>query len=95
VLANAFGAPVQGLAVREADGVWRLVAETADGKRSLSFDDAHRRLAASLGWAGLPSPALRVYKEATGWRAEGVGLGHRVGLCLRSSSSLASPFVLE
>lgn len=83
VVESAFGAKVTGLAVGETGGTWRLVAETATGKESLSYDDAHRRLAASLGWAGLPSPALRVYRDGKGWRAEGVGLGHRVGLCLR------------
>ena len=49
---------------------------------SVLYDDAHRALAAVLGWGALPSPPDRVTRTATGFRAEGVGAGHRVGLCL-------------
>jgi stage II sporulation protein D len=78
----AFGASVRSLAIRGANGVWTLVVETAVGASAYSYDDAHRRLAAKLGWAALPSPADTVVRAPRGWRAEGVGLGHRVGLCL-------------
>ncbi|HSD29776.1 MAG TPA: hypothetical protein VLL75_20905 [Vicinamibacteria bacterium] len=79
---EAFGGKVRSLAVRETNGVWTLVTETAAGASAYSYDDAHRRLAAKLGWAALPSPADTVVRAAGTWRAEGVGLGHRVGLCL-------------
>jgi hypothetical protein len=78
----AFGGPVRSLAVKEVDGGWTLAAETATGREAFSYDEAHRRLAVKLGWAALPSPADAVVRVAQGWRAEGVGLGHRVGLCL-------------
>jgi hypothetical protein len=79
---RAFGGPVRGLAVRRIDDVWVLEVDTGSRRRPLRYDDAHRRLAAELGWAALPSPADRVTRSAGGWRAVGIGLGHRVGLCL-------------
>jgi len=36
-----------------------------------------------LGWGGLPSPADTVEPVPGGFRASGVGLGHRVGLSLK------------
>jgi hypothetical protein len=85
-LERAFGADVRGLRVRTDDGVWRLeVTRDAGDVSLLLYDDAHRRLAAGLGWGSLPSPAERVFRSAGGWQAEGVGLGHRVGLCLGAS----------
>ena len=78
----AFGGHVRSLAVKETEGVWTLAVETAAGTEALSYDEAHRRLAPELGWAALPSPADSVVRAARAWRAEGVGLGHRVGLCL-------------
>ena len=51
----------------------------------LTWDEAHARLAAVLGWGALPSPADRVVRETDGFRATGRGLGHRVGLCLAAT----------
>jgi hypothetical protein len=81
-LAALFGAPVTTLAVGEEDGVWTLHAEAGGGRRELRYDEAHRLLASRLGWGVLPSPASRVVAASGGFRAEGVGIGHRVGLCL-------------
>ena len=81
-LARAFGAPVETLAVAWEDGVWTLRVTAASRTRSYRYDDAHRRLAAALGWDALPSPADRVEAEDGGYRATGRGSGHRVGLCL-------------
>jgi hypothetical protein len=82
-LARAFGSAPRSLRVREDDGVWGLEVEAVTGKpRVLLYDEAHRLLAAVLGWGALPSPADRVLPSGGGWRAFGVGLGHRVGLCL-------------
>jgi hypothetical protein len=78
----AFGPGVRSIGIADQDGAWRLEVEAAEGRLRLSYDDAHRRLAAALGWAALPSPADTVTRTARGYRAEGVGLGHRVGLCL-------------
>jgi hypothetical protein len=68
--------------VTEVGGVWRLAVETASGREALRYDDAHRRLASTLGWAAMPSPPHRIVREAGGFRGEGFGLGHRVGLCI-------------
>jgi hypothetical protein len=81
-LEQAFGAPVRGLAVGRQDGVWVLRVRCAGGTRSLRYDEAHRLLAKVLGWGALPSPADTVEPVAGGFRAAGVGLGHRVGLSL-------------
>jgi hypothetical protein len=81
-VAKAFGSPVRAAAVMETDGVWQLALDTARGHERAGYDEAHRRLAEVLGWAALPSPATTVVREAGGFRAEGTGLGHRVGLCL-------------
>jgi hypothetical protein len=84
-LERALGAPIRSLRVRDDDGVWGLEVETdAGGPHTLRYDDAHRAIAAVLGWGALPSPAGSIRPCAGGWRAEGVGLGHRVGLCLGS-----------
>jgi hypothetical protein len=88
-VARAFGSPVRSAAVIEADGVWKLALDTARGHEQLGYDEAHRHLAEVLGWAALPSPATSVAREAGGFRAEGTGLGHRVGLCL-GETALAS-----
>jgi hypothetical protein len=79
---TVFGRGVRSIAVTDPGGVWTLSVQTAAGAEALGYDDAHRRLAAILGWAALPSPATAVVRESFGWRADGVGLGHRVGLCL-------------
>ncbi len=81
-LARAFEAPVARLELTTVDGVWSLRVGTARGDRALRYDEAHRRLAAVLGWDALPSPPSRIFRTAGGFRAEGVGRGHRVGLCL-------------
>lgn len=80
--ARAFGGAVEGLAVVWPEGVWALEVRGPSGPRRFTYDEAHRRLAAVLGWDALPSPADRVEATAEGWRAAGVGWGHRVGLCL-------------
>jgi hypothetical protein len=73
------------LQVDDRGGTWNLHVATADGTRRLRFDQVHRALAGVLGWSALPSPARRVRRVPGGWEAEGVGLGHRVGLCLDGS----------
>jgi stage II sporulation protein D len=92
-LGAAFGDRVRSMAVIEAGGVWRLAVETAAGTEALGYDDVHRRLAAALGWSALPSPATAVVREAGAWRIEGVGFGHRVGLCLGEDDARASASV--
>ncbi len=81
-LRRAFGTLPQDLRVDDADGVWHLVLTGPTVRSRLLFDDAHRRLAQVLGWDALPSPATRVRAVPAGFEAEGVGAGHRVGLCL-------------
>ena len=81
-LARAFGGRVTRIEVAAEDGVLRLLVETPGQTRRLLYDDAHRALAAVLGWDALPSPPDRVTRAGAGYRAEGVGSGHRVGLCL-------------
>jgi hypothetical protein len=81
-LARAFGGRVSAVEVAERDGVWRLRVRTDAGSRDMGFDEAHRALARVSGWDSLPSPALRVVHAGAGFEAEGVGSGHRVGLCL-------------
>lgn len=80
--AKAFGAPVRGLAVEGREGVWALRIEGDRAVWTASYDEAHRRVAAVLGWDALPSPADAVEAIPGGWRVRGVGWGHRVGLCL-------------
>jgi stage II sporulation protein D len=82
----AFGDRIRRVAITDVSGVWKLAVETAAGTEVLGYDEAHRRLAAVLGWAALPSPATALVREARAWRAEGLGLGHRVGLCLGEGS---------
>ena len=81
-LARAFGGRVTRIEVAPEDGVWRLFVATPGQTRRLLYDDAHRALAAVLGWDALPSPPDRVTRAGAGYRAEGAGSGHRVGLCL-------------
>lgn len=85
-LARAFGGRVTRLEAIVEDGVHRLVVESGGTTRTLLYDEAHRALAPVLGWGGLPSPPDRITRTAAGYRAEGVGLGHRVGLCLDGAS---------
>lgn len=81
-LAKAFGAPVLGMDLAWPGGVWTLEVRSAAGARRFRYDDAHRRLAAALGWDCLPSPADRLAPDGDGFTATGRGWGHRVGLCL-------------
>ncbi len=88
-LSAAFGSNPEAIAVTTVDGQWRLnirlaARDSARGSTTLSlnYDDAHRRLAARLGWDALPAPASRVSRTNSGFVAEGTGFGHRVGLCL-------------
>ncbi len=81
-LARAFGGRVTRLEATVEDGVHRLLVESGGTTRRLLYDDAHRTLASVLGWDALPSPPDHVTRAAAGFRAEGVGAGHRVGLCL-------------
>jgi hypothetical protein len=89
-LRRAFGAEPSDVRVDDEDGVWRLAIALPGGARRLPFDDAHRALAESLGWDALPSPAARVRRTTAGFEAEGVGAGHRVGLCLGLSPESVS-----
>jgi stage II sporulation SpoD-like protein len=84
-VARAFGGRVTRLEVAPEDGVFHLLVETPGATRRLLYDDAHRALASVLGWDALPSPPDRITRTANGFRAEGVGSGHRVGLCLGGS----------
>lgn len=79
---KAFGPGVRELRVVERDGAWRLRIETTDSTREWLYDQVHRRLAVPLDWGALPSPATKIARALGGFRATGVGLGHRVGLCL-------------
>ena len=91
-VAKVFGVQPSAIDVVVVDGQWFLNVtakaasdDTARSNRSalsLTYDDAHRRLAAQLGWDALPAPATRVTRTAGGFIAEGVGFGHRTGLCL-------------
>ncbi|MGE5125383.1 MAG: hypothetical protein ACM3PV_03770 [Betaproteobacteria bacterium] len=82
---RAFGV-VRDLRVTEDDGRWLLRVEREGRPLLLSWDEAHARLARVLGWGALPSPADRVVRGDGGYRAQGRGLGHRVGLCLGESA---------
>jgi cell division protein FtsI/penicillin-binding protein 2 len=81
-LAMAFGAPVKGLHIEMDNGTWSLRIESDRDAWTLRYDEAHRRLAAVLGWDALPSPADAIEAIPSGFHARGVGWGHRVGLCL-------------
>lgn len=83
-LTKAFGSPVRALRVTMDGGVWTLQIESDRDSWALSYDAAHRRLArvTVLGWDALPSPADAIEAIPGGFRASGVGWGHRVGLCL-------------
>jgi stage II sporulation protein D len=89
-LARAFGGRVTRIEVAPEDGVLRLLVETPAATRRLLYDDAHRALAAVLGWDALPSPPDHITRTAGGFRAEGVGAGHRVGLCLGGGVSVSA-----
>jgi hypothetical protein len=78
----AFGTPLTRLEVTQEDGKWGLRITAAQHRRTLDYDEAHRRIARVLGWGALPSPADEIVAEAGAFVLKGVGLGHRVGLCL-------------
>ena len=85
-----FGARPLSIDVAIVDEQWFLKVKTASRSSAseppttvgLTYDDAHRRLAARMGWDAMPAPAARVLRTGAGFAAEGVGFGHRVGLCL-------------
>ncbi len=81
-VAKAFGGPVLALRIAHPAGIWSLQMETTTGVRTHRYDEAHRRLAEVLGWDTLPSPPDTLQPIPGGWRAQGRGWGHRVGLCL-------------
>jgi hypothetical protein len=84
-----FGAGPEAIDVAIVDGQWMLKVSLAPrsvpGSATtivLPYDEAHRRLAARMGWDAMPAPASRVSRTRAGFVAEGTGFGHRVGLCL-------------
>lgn len=79
---RAFGPGITAMEVATVSGQWMLRLRRQDRVEHHPYDQAHRCLATVLGWSALPSPADRVEETPEGWRAEGTGLGHRVGLCL-------------
>jgi hypothetical protein len=88
-LTAVFGAGPEAINVAIVDGQWMLkvslAPRTAAGSATtvaLTFDEAHRRLAARMGWDAMPAPASSVSRTRAGFMAEGTGFGHRVGLCL-------------
>ncbi|MBP6702323.1 MAG: hypothetical protein KA385_02395 [Vicinamibacteria bacterium] len=83
-LSAIFGAEPLSMEVVTLDGQWflRVKLTGRSATADFNYDDAHRRLAARLGWDSMPAPASRVTRTAAGFTAEGVGFGHRVGLCL-------------
>ena len=90
-LAAAFGVAPLAMDVTTVGGQWMLRVTIASPTSpsgpsntvALGYDEAHRRLAQPMGWDALPAPASRVSRTAGGFTAEGVGFGHRAGLCLR------------
>lgn len=92
-LTAVFGSRAQAIEVTDVDGQWMLrvtLGSPAVSGRpaapaltlTLTYDEAHRRLAQRLGWDAMPAPAARVSRTGGGFVAEGVGFGHRAGLCL-------------
>lgn len=83
-LSAIFGAEPLSMDVVTVDGQWflRVKLTGKSATADFNYDDAHRRLAARLGWDSMPAPASRVTRTAQGFTAEGVGFGHRAGLCL-------------
>ena len=91
-LVAVFGSKPQAIDVTTIDGQWMLKVKLAPrlGTGSpttiaLTYDEAHRRLAQRMGWDAMPAPAARVSRTGGGFVAEGVGFGHRAGLCLGSA----------
>ena len=93
-LIAVFGSKPQAIDVTTIDGQWmlkmKLASRPAGGSTTtvaLPYDEAHRRLAQRMGWDAMPAPAARVSRTAGGFLAEGVGFGHRAGLCLGSPAA--------
>ena len=88
-LEAVFGTRPEAIDVAVLGGQWMLkvrLAPRESGRNSTSltmtYDEAHRRLAEWLGWDAMPAPATRVSRTSSGFVVEGRGFGHRVGLCL-------------
>ncbi len=88
-LEAVFGTRPEAIDVAVLGGQWMLkvrLAPRESGRNSTSltmtYDEAHRRLADWLGWDAMPAPATRVSRTSSGFVVEGRGFGHRVGLCL-------------
>jgi hypothetical protein len=88
-LMAVFGSKPEAIDVTTIDGQWmlrvKLASRSAAGSKAaivLTYDEAHRRLAQRMGWDAMPAPAARVSRNGAGFAAEGVGFGHRAGLCL-------------
>ncbi len=81
-LERAFGSGIESISLEPQPGVWGLTFTQSGLRKTYGYDDVHRRIAAVLGWDALPSLADRVELTDEGLRLQGVGQGHRVGLCL-------------
>jgi len=88
-LVAIFGSKPEAIDVTTIDGQWMLRVKLAPRSTAgspatiaLTYDEAHRRLAQRMGWDAMPAPAGRVSRTGGGFAAEGVGFGHRAGLCL-------------
>lgn len=79
---RAFGGSVTAMEIRHVEGVWKLRVCGSQGAKDYRYDEAHRRLASILGWGSLPSPAEEIHPAPGGFQVQGLGSGHRVGLCL-------------
>jgi hypothetical protein len=93
-LIAVFGSRAQAIDVTTIHGQWmlkvKLTPRSGTGSPTtiaLTYDEAHRRLAQRLGWDAMPAPAARVSRTGGGFVAEGVGFGHRAGLCLGSPAA--------
>jgi hypothetical protein len=77
-----FGEDVLSMSAMETEGQRATRVSLGSTDLVLAYDDLHRRLAVRMGWNVLPSPPDRFIRQRDGWRAEGRGFGHRVGICL-------------
>ena len=81
-LEKAFGPGIESMSLEPRGGRWGLTLIRKGGRRTYGYDEAHRGIAAVLGWDALPSPADQLELTEDGLQLQGVGQGHRVGLCL-------------